>query len=118
MKLGKPFLTVQCPGSYAKTLEVVEYIGLNTLQTGLGGFDAVSVNTKGQVFGLDETVVASDQLILQHRGIFLTDTVKGIPLGRDGNGVAFPGQRPCLVFFQKSLHPFSNSYRIYNAANQ
>ena len=57
MKLGKPFLTVQCPGSYAKTLEVVEYIGLNTLQTGLGGFDAVSVNTKGQVFGLDETVV-------------------------------------------------------------
>ena len=87
MKLGKPFLTVQCPGSYAKTLEVVEYIGLNTLQTGLGGFDAVSVNTKGQVFGLDETVVASDQLILQHRGIFLTDTVKGIPLGRNGNGV-------------------------------
>ena len=87
MKLGKPFLTVQCSGGYAKTLEVIEYIGLNTLQTGLGGFDAVSVDTKGQVFGLDETVVASGQLILQHRGVFLTDTVKGIPLGRDGNGV-------------------------------
>ena len=68
MKLGKPFLTVQCSGSYTKTLEVVEYIGLNTLQTGLGGFDAVSVDTKGQVFGFDETVVASGQLILQHRG--------------------------------------------------
>ena len=63
MKLGKPFLTVQCSGGYTKTLEVIEYIGLNTLQTGLGGFDAVSVDTKGQVFGLDETVVASDQYL-------------------------------------------------------
>ena len=42
---------------------------------------------QGQVFGLDETVVASGQLILQHCGVFLTDTVKGIPLGRNGNGV-------------------------------
>ena len=50
MKLGKPFLTVQCSGGYTKTLEVIEYIGLNTLQTGLGGFDAVSVDTKGQIW--------------------------------------------------------------------
>ena len=88
MKLGKPFLTVQCSGGYAKTLEVIENIGLNTLQTGLGGFDAVSVDTKGQVFGLDETVVASGQLILQHCGVFFADTVKGVPLGRDENGVS------------------------------
>ena len=27
MKLGKPFLTVQCSGGYTKTLEVIEYIG-------------------------------------------------------------------------------------------
>ena len=65
MKLRKPFFTVQRSGSYTKTLEVVEYIGLNTLQTGLGGFDAVCVDTKGQVFGLDETVVASDQMEME-----------------------------------------------------
>ena len=47
---------------------------MNTLQTGLGGFDAVCVDTKGQVFGLDETVVTSGQLILQHCGVFLADT--------------------------------------------
>ena len=88
MKLKKPFFTVQRSGSYTKTLEVIKYIGLNTLQTGLGGFDAVRVDTKGQVFGLDETVVTSGQLILQHCGVFLADTVKGIPLGRDGNGVS------------------------------
>ena len=88
MKLKKPFFTVQRSGSYTKTLEVIKYIGLNTLQTGLGGFDAVCVDTKGQVFGLDEAVVTSGQLILQHCGIFLADTVKGIPLGRDGNGVS------------------------------
>ena len=44
----KPFFTVQRSGSYTKTLEVIKYIGLNTLQTGLGGFDAVRVDTKGQ----------------------------------------------------------------------
>ena len=87
MKLGKSFLTVQSSCRYPQTLEVVEYISLNTLQSGLGGFDTVSVNAKGQVFGLDQTVVASGQLILQHRGVFLTDTVKSVPLGRDGNGI-------------------------------
>ena len=46
MKLKKPFFTVQRSGSYTKTLEVIKYIGLNTLQTGLGGFDAVRVDTK------------------------------------------------------------------------
>ena len=88
MKLKKPFFTVQRSGSYTKTLEVIKYIGLNTLQTGLGGFDAVRVDTKGQIFGLNETVVTSGQLILQHCGVFLADTVKGVPLGRDGNGVS------------------------------
>ena len=53
MKLKKPFFTVQRSGSYTKTLEVIKYICLNTLQTGLGGFDAVRVDTKGQIFGLD-----------------------------------------------------------------
>jgi hypothetical protein len=52
MKLKKPFFTVQRSGSYTKTLEVIKYIGLNTLQTGLGGFDAVCVDTKSQVFVL------------------------------------------------------------------
>ena len=53
MKLRKPFFTVQRSGSYTKTLEVIKYIGLNTLQTGLGGFDAVRVYTKGQVSACD-----------------------------------------------------------------
>ena len=72
MKLKKPFFTVQRSGSYTKTLEVIT-ASLYTLQTGLGGFDAVRVDTKGQVFGLDETVVTSGQLILQHCGVFLAD---------------------------------------------
>ena len=96
MKLKKPFFTVQRSGSYTKTLEVIKYIGLNTLQTGLGGFDAVRVDTS-QVFGLDETVVTSGQLILQHCGVFLADTVKGVPLGRDGNGVSKGLLRCCKV---------------------
>ena len=46
VKLGKPRLAVQRLGGHAQPLEVVENVGLNTLQTGLGGFDAVRVNAE------------------------------------------------------------------------
>ena len=63
MKLRKPFFTVQRSGSYTKTLEVIKYIGLNTLQTGLGSFDAVCVDTKSQVsMALGKPMVPSSSL--------------------------------------------------------
>ena len=49
MQLGKPRLSVQRFRRYAQPLEVIENVGLNALQTGLGRLDAVRVNAKGEI---------------------------------------------------------------------
>ena len=85
--LGQPSFAVQDLGGHAQPLEVVQHIGLDALQPGLGGADAVGLDGKGQVLGLDEAVVAPRQLILQHLRVLHPDGVKVIPLGRDGNAV-------------------------------
>ena len=86
MELGKSCLTIESFGSHAQALEVIENIGLNTLQTGFGRFDAVRVNAEGEILGFDKAVVALCQLVLQHGHVLNPDTVKVIPLERNGNG--------------------------------
>ena len=87
VKLGQPGFAVQNLGGHAQPLKVVQHIGLDALQTGLGGADAVGLDGKGQVLGLDKAVVAPRQLVLQHLRVLHPDGVKVIPLGRDGNAV-------------------------------
>ena len=86
MELCQPRLAVQHRGSHAQAFEVVENVGLNALQTGLCGFKAVGVDAEGQVLGLDKTVVASCQLVLQHGGVLHPDAVKIISLERNVDG--------------------------------
>ena len=86
VELGKSCLTIQSLGSHAQTLEVIENVGLNTLQTGFGRFDAVRVNAEGEILGFDKAVVALRQLVLQHSHVLHPNTVKIIPLERNGNG--------------------------------
>ena len=86
MQLGKPRLSVQRFRRYAQPLEVIENVGLNALQTGLGCLDAVRVNAKGEILGFDQAVVALCQLVLQHGHVLHPDTVKIIPLKGDVDG--------------------------------
>src|SRR5699024_9099141 len=69
----------------------------DTLQTGLGGFDAVRVNAKGQVFGLDKTIVAPGKLVLKHFRVLGADAVKIISLERDGDRAVKGFLRCCKV---------------------
>ena len=62
VELGQPGFAVQDLGGHAQPLKVVQHIGLDALQTGLGGADAVGLDGKGQVLGLDKAVVAPRQL--------------------------------------------------------
>lgn len=87
MQLGQPGFAVQYLGGDAQPLEVVQHIGLDALQPGLGGADAVRLNGEGQVLGFDKTVIATRQLVLQHLCVLHPDGVKVIPLGRDGDAV-------------------------------
>ena len=69
----------------AQPLEVVEKVGFNAFQTGLCCAKIVCFNAEGQVFGLNQTVVAAGKLVLQHLGILGADSIKFIAAGRDGD---------------------------------
>ena len=97
MQLGKPRFAVQRFRRHAQPLEVVENIGLNALQTGLGRLDAVCVNTKGEILGFNQAVVALCQLVLQHGHVLDTDAVKIVPLERDVDGAGKGFLRCCKV---------------------
>ena len=83
-------------GGHAQPLEVVEDVGLNALQPGLGGSDVLTVDAKREILGLGEAVVALRQLVLQHIRVFLPHIVKAVLLqGNDdipGKAVLGGGQ--------------------------
>ena len=97
MQLGKSCFAVQRFRRHTQPLEVVENVGLNALQTGLGRLDAVRVNAKGKILGFDEAVVALCQLVLQHGHVLDTDAVKIVPLERDVDGAGKGFLRCCKV---------------------
>ena len=97
MQLGKPRLSVQRFRRHAQPLEVIENIGLNALQTGLGRLDAVRINAKGEILGFDKAVVALCQLVLQHSHVLHPDAVKVISLERDGDRAGKGFLRCCKV---------------------
>ena len=86
MELGQPRLAVQHLGGHAQALEVVENVGLDALQPGLGGLETVRLDAEGQILGLDKTIVAPCQLVLQHGGILRPNAVKIIALEGDVDG--------------------------------
>src|SRR5699024_11127632 len=86
VELGQPRLAVQHLGGHAQALEVVENVGLDALQPGLGGLETVRLDAEGQILGLDKTIVAPCQLVLQHGGILRPNAVKIIALEGDVDG--------------------------------
>ena len=95
VKLCQPRLAAQRFRHDPQPLEVVENVGLDALQTRFGSLEAVSVDTEGQVLGLDKAVIALGQLVLQHGHVLGSDTVEVIPLEGNGNrtGKGFFGCR-------------------------
>ena len=80
-------LTVHRRCRHAQPLEIVEDVGLNTLQPGLCRPNILRLDAKGQVLGLCQAVVAFCQLVLKHIGVFRPDTVEMVPPGLDGNAL-------------------------------
>ena len=84
---------VQRRSHNAQPLEVVQKIGFDALQTGLGSAEVVGLNAEREILGLNEAVVAAGKLILQHTGVLGADAVKLVPAGRNGNA-------PCKGFLR------------------
>ena len=70
-------------GFDTQTLEIVEHIGLDPFQSGLRSTDAVCVDAKGKILGLDKTVVALSKLVLEHICILGAKIVESVILRRN-----------------------------------
>ena len=64
---------------------MVEYIGFNAVEPRPRNFEIFRFNGKGKIFCLYQTIIAAFQLRLQHFRVFLTNTVKTVPLWGNGN---------------------------------
>ena len=85
MQLTEPLFSVQSICHNAHTFEVVDDVSFDAFQTGLCRPQTVCIDAKGQILGLNQTVVTLGKLILQHRCIFLTNGIEIVALGRNCN---------------------------------
>ena len=94
--LGQPSFAVQDLGGHAQPLEVVQHIGLDTLQTGLGGADAVGLDGKGQYLVLMRPLLPRASWFCSICVYSTRMGSKSYPLGRDGDtvGEGSPGTPP------------------------
>ena len=81
------FLAVQNCGFDAQPFEIVEDIDFQTFQTHFCHAVGLGFDTEGQIFGFDQSVVATLQLPLKHLCVFLPDAVKFISLWRDADAL-------------------------------
>ena len=92
---------IEGPGLYPQPLEVAHHIGLHTIQTGPGLCRAASGQTKGDVFGAHNAVVAFGNLAFEHIHELAPDAVERILLGRDIHLVA--AHRPGAPIDEREL---------------
>ena len=88
MENFEPVMAVQHFRCNAQSFEVVDDIRFDPLQTGLCHSNVICIDAEGQVFGFHNTVVALGKLVLQHPGVFVTNRVETIFLGRDRDGLS------------------------------
>lgn len=83
----QPFFAVEHGGADAQSFEIIDDVGFDTFKPGFCNLDVVRIDAEGQIFGLNQAVVASGQLILKHICIFFANMVKGVSLGRNGDAL-------------------------------
>ena len=83
MHQAKAFLAIHGFRPHAQAFQMVEQVQFDMLQPGLGCFDVVRLDAKGQVLGALQSIVAFGHLIQKHLRVLLAHIVKAIVLGRD-----------------------------------
>ena len=83
----QPLPSIQRRGGNPQTLEIVQQINLNALQSGLGRLEVFRLDAVGDELGLGQTVVALGQLVLEHFGIFMPHIVEPVILIRDDDAL-------------------------------
>ena len=85
MQQPQSVCAVQRLGSNAKTLEVVENIRFNALQTWLCRFHSVRFNAECQILCLDKSVVALGELVTEHLRVLGSDGIILVAAQRNGD---------------------------------
>ena len=93
----QPLGTVQGLCLHPQPVEVVEQIVLDVVKPGLDLCHAFALHTKGDEFGLGQTIIALGKLLAQHLGILGTNIIETIPLVRDADAFLKLGAVGCHV---------------------
>ena len=85
---GKAGFAIQRFGLDAELAEVVEDVQLKALKPRLRGLVVLGLDTEGDVLVLDETVVASLKLVLEHRAVLDAQAVVLVAAQGDDDALA------------------------------
>ena len=93
----QPLGTVQGLCLHPQPVEVVEQIVLDVVKPRLDLRHAFALHTKGDEFGLGQTIIALGKLLAQHLGILRTNIIETISLVRDTDAFLKLGAVGCHV---------------------
>ena len=83
----QPLDTIQGLCLHTQSVKVVEQIVLDVVKPGLDLCHAFALHTKGDEFGLGQTIIALGKLLTQHLRILGANIVKAISLVRDADAL-------------------------------
>ena len=93
----QPLDTVQGLCLHPQSVKVVEQIVLDVVEPGLDLRHAFTLHSKGDEFGLGQTIIALGKLLAQHLGILGTNIVKAVLLERNADAFLKLGAVGCHV---------------------
>ena len=93
----QPLDTIQGLCLHTQPVEVVQQIVLDVVKPGLDLCHAFALHTKGDEFGLGQTIIALGKLLAQHLGILRTNIVKTVLLVRNADALFKLGAVGCHV---------------------
>lgn len=89
--------TIQGLCLHTQPVKVVQQIVLDVVEPGLDLCHAFALHTKGDEFGLGQTIIALGKLLAQHLGILRTNIVKAVLLERNADAFLKLGAVRCHV---------------------
>ena len=93
----QPLGTVQGLCLHTQPVEVVQQIVLDVVEPGLDLRHAFALHTKGDEFGLGQTIIALGKLLAQHLGILRTNIIETVLLERNADALFKFGAVGCHV---------------------
>ena len=93
----QPLGTVQGLCLHTQPMKIIQQVILDVVEPGLDLRHAFALHTKGDEFGLGQTIIALGKLLAQHLAVLRTHIVKAVLLERDADALFKLGAVGCHV---------------------